>query len=330
MYQPNTDVKQTSQLSTADAGVGAGPWQGGVVVLGASGLLGHVMVDRLVAHGAPVTAVMRSTMTEVMWWPTFELLRGVGGIVDGIDVRAWESVERVLEDRRPTAIVNCAGVTPRRDQIVDPAATVQVNSVFPQQLAAWASRHDARLVSVSTDCVFGHEPGGFTEADPPSAVDLYGRSKALGEVTGSGVVTLRTSFVGRELRHRTELLEWFLAQRGGRVSGFVNVWYSGVSVGHVADVIVDLVTTHAHIDGLFHLANEQPISKYDLLRLAGAAFDADVCIDRHEAEVSHRTLDGSALARLLPRRVPSWESMLAALAADGRYALAGAADRVDP
>ena len=101
---------------------------------------------------------------------------------------------------------------------------------------------DARLVHVSTDCVFSGERGGYLEDDLPDARDLYGRSKLLGEVVDApNAVTLRTSIVGRELQGALGLFEWFLSQRGGRVRGFSRAIFSGVTTAVLAELIGDLI-----------------------------------------------------------------------------------------
>lgn len=288
------------------------------MVLGATGLLGHVLVEHLAPRVDSVVATSRQALGPIEDWQAFSL-PGVS-VVEGVDLRDWPAVERLLDERRPDAVLNATGVTPRRDSIHDPRWVVAVNSLAPHQLAGWCAANGARLVTISTDCVFDTEPGGFVESDPTTATDLYGRSKALGEVTGSGAVTLRTSFIGRELVGHTELLDWFLAQRGSTIGGYTDVWYSGLSVRVVARVLTTLALDRRDVVGVRHLANDVPISKFDLLRLANEAFDAGVTIEPNPSVRSRRTLDGTRLRDELGLEQPSWQAMLEELAGDHRYA----------
>ncbi len=291
-----------------------------VVVLGAAGLLGHVVVDTLVEAVDEVTGLLRRPTAELAWWPPYRDGNDRLRLIDGIDATDWPRLGRVLDELEPDTIVNCVGVTPRRPSASDAVEVIGVNSLLPHRLARWSAEAGCRLITISTDCVFGHEPGGFTEDDTTDASDLYGRSKALGEVRAGGALTLRTSFIGRELVGRTELLEWFLSNSGGTVAGYSDVWYSGVPVATVASVVRQLTTGHRHLHGLYHLATE-PISKLELLRLANDAFDAGVTIVPDPTTTSHRTLDGSRLRRLLPIDPVDWTEALTALAEDHRYDL---------
>ena len=300
-----------------------------VVVLGASGLLGHVVYDTMITNVAQVTGVMRRSREHVAWWPPFSGSSPRARLIDGIEASDWSVLVRLLDELRPDTIVNCVGVTPRRSDASDTVAAIRINALLPHLLAEWASTAGCRLITVSTDCVFGHEPGGFTESSVTNASDLYGRTKALGEVTNESAVTIRTSFVGLELVNRTELLEWFLGHANGQVAGYGNVWYSGVPAAMVAAVVLMLTGTHRDVVGLHHLAAPEPISKLDLLRAANDAFESNVTIVPDGAPASHRTLDGSGLHERLSLGPVDWQGAFTALARDHRYDLREPA-RVDP
>lgn len=291
-----------------------------VAVIGAAGLLGHVVVETLLDGVDEVTGTLRRPRADVEWWPPFRDENDRLRLIDGVDATDWPQLSRLLDQIQPDTIVNCAGVTPRRREAADAVEVIGVNSLLPHQLARWGATAGCRLINISTDCVFGHEPGGFTEDDTPTATDLYGRTKALGEVDGGDAITIRTSFVGRELVGHTELLEWFLSNAGRTVEGFGEVWYSGVPVATVADVVLRLATTHRQLSGLYHLAAE-PISKLDLLRVANDAFGARVTILPDTTTTSHRTLDGTRLREVLPIDPVDWSHALSQLADDARYDL---------
>lgn len=183
------------------------------------------------------------------------------------DAMDESSVERAVSDAGPDLLVNCLGVV--KSLAHDPRATVALNALFPHQLAAMADRISARLVHVSTDCVFSGARGGYAEQDAPDPADLYGRSKLLGEVDRAPHLTARTSFIGRELGSRNGLLEWFLAQQGP-VSGYVHAIWSGFVAPELARILLELAL-RSDVTGLMHVAGER-IDKYSLLLMMREVF----------------------------------------------------------
>ena len=153
-------------------------------------------------------------------------------------------------------VVNCIGLVKQRPEAADAAALVQANALFPQQLHAACAQRGARLIQISTDCVFAGDRGGYTEADRPDPADLYGRSKLAGEPEGEGVLTLRTSMLGRELDRASGLLEWFLSVRG-EAGGYPLAVFTGPTTPVLARLIGDLIERH-------------PGARRDLARRRGA------------------------------------------------------------
>ena len=248
---------------------------------------------------------------DVPWVEVFT----AGRAISNVRADDFDSVVRACAEARPQVIVNCIGLVKQIKAASDPMPGIAINALFPHRLAALARAAGARLLHISTDCVFAGTRGGYSESDAPDAADLYGRTKLLGEVTGAGCLTLRTSIIGRELSGTTALAEWFLAHRGGRVTGYTHARFSGLTTGLLAQVIGDLIEKHPALDGLYHMASV-PISKYDLLRKLNDAFDAGVTIDPSDQVRIDRSLDGSRFAAATGWTVPTWDAMVAALAAD--------------
>jgi dTDP-4-dehydrorhamnose reductase len=189
------------------------------------------------------------------------------------------------------------------------------NSLFPHQVAAACRDRATRLIHVSTDCVFSGSRGGYTEEDQPDPSDLYGRSKLAGELSGPGVVTIRASMIGRELRTRNGLLEWLLSQpAGGAVQGYAKAVFSGPTAPELARAIVGVAADQPELEGTFHVAAE-PISKYDLLLKLRDAFGLELRIDRSDEPVIDRSLDSSRFRAATGWNPPSWDRMVAELAA---------------
>jgi len=282
-----------------------------LLVLGATGMLGHKLWQRLSARFPETWALTRRPRAALARFGLYEGAR----VIDGVDALDFAALAGALARVRPDVILNCTGVTKRREPPGDPVPSIALNAALPHRLAAWAGAHGARLVTFSTDCVFSGRTGGYTEASTPDATDLYGRTKALGEVAAPHALTLRASFIGRELEDGSELLEWLLAQRGRAIRGYRGALYTGISTLALAELVARIVAHHPGLSGLYNLAGE-PITKYDLLCLARDAFKVDVEIAPDDDYVCKRDLDGARLRAILGTAPPPWPEMMAELAAD--------------
>jgi dTDP-4-dehydrorhamnose reductase len=169
---------------------------------------------------------------------------------------------------------------------------------------------------MSTDCVFAGSRGSYTEEDLPDASDLYGRTKLLGEVSdSSAAITLRTSIIGRELGTRHGLLEWFLAQAGGRVRGYSEAVFSGLTTNAISELIGSLIGEHADLRGVWHVSTD-PVSKYELLSWLNEAFDTATVIDRDPSVRYDRSLDSTRFWAATGLRKPAWDRMIEQLRSD--------------
>lgn len=284
-----------------------------VLVLGASGMLGHKMYQGLRTIFPSTTAIMRRRKTT----PPFchiDLFQG-SDVCDGIDCLDTDVLHHALAGVEPDFIVNCVGIIKQRPQANDAVASLAINALLPHRLAAWADAWGGRVIHFSTDCVFSGARGAYTEEDPSDAQDLYGRSKFPGEVAAENALTLRTSMIGREIEEHRSLLDWFLAQKSGRVRGYRRVIYSGVTTNHLADLVAAIIRDHPDLSGLFQVASV-PLSKYELLCLLRDAFSADILIEPDDQEVSDRSMRGDKLRRAIGYVAPSWPDLVQQLAAD--------------
>jgi dTDP-4-dehydrorhamnose reductase len=235
------------------------------------------------------------------------------------DAYAPETLPGVLAASGADAVLNCIGVVKQLEDASRPVPAITLNSLFPHQAAEACGAAGARLVHVSTDCVFSGElpaPGRYTEDDLPDARDLYGRSKLLGEVV-SGGLTLRTSIIGWELERSSGLLQWFASQAGGSARGFANALFSGLTTRALARLIGRVLVDAPDLEGLYHVSSD-PISKYDLLVALDDALDLDCAIERVEEPRINRSLDSSRFREETGIGVPSWEEMIR------EYAIGGA------
>src|SRR4051812_28415911 len=275
------------------------------LVFGATGMLGHRVVPALAAdHTVHATARDVDAAAEIGLPATLHRFDAGDGPA---------AIDALLADVRPGVVVNCIGIVKQLDEGKQPIPSITVNSLLPHLIAAASERHGARFIHVSTDCVFAGDrpyPGAYTEDDPEDARDLYGRSKLLGEVPAPAL-TLRTSIIGPELGRATGLLEWFRTQEGAEVTGFRNAWFSGLTTGAFADVIVAVARDPPALAGLYQGSSE-PISKHELLVALRDALGVDCSIAGVAEPHINRVLDSARFRRETGIAIPSWDAMLGA------------------
>jgi dTDP-4-dehydrorhamnose reductase len=280
-----------------------------VLVLGVAGMLGH-KVAQVFSERHDVWGTVREAAVPCRLPEPIRCDRVLGGV----DAAVFDSVVAACAAVRPDVVVNCIGIVKQVAEAKDPILSIKVNALFPHRLAALCRSGGARLLHVSTDCVFAGDRGAYTEASPADAGDLYGRTKLLGEV-GAPHVTMRTSIIGRELTTSQGLVEWFLGQGGRTVRGYTKAVFSGLTTRALAEVMRAVVEDHPDVAGLYHVA-AAPISKYDLLQRLRAAFGARVEIEPNEEVRIDRSLDAARFWLQTGIAVPSWDDMLRGLASD--------------
>ena len=282
-----------------------------ILVVGVAGMLGHQVFARLSGRFAEVHGTVRDRRDSPLIEAT-PLLQS-DHVHYGVDAASFEPVRRVADDVRPDVIVNCAGVIKQR-KAADTIAHIEVNALLPHRLAVYAEGCGARVITFSTDCVFSGSRGNYADDDIADAIDVYGRAKYLGEVTRENTLTLRSSFIGRELRNRESLLEWVLARDGERVQGYANVFWSGVTTNHMAELLEWLVLEQAGLHGVFNLSTER-VSKYDLLHWIREAFALDLEITRADAPVLDRSLRSDRFRAATGYAPPPLRTLVAEMAA---------------
>ena len=275
-----------------------------VLVLGGDGMLGHELYRELRDHHE-TRVTQRRGSAEVH-------------VFAGVEARGSRRIEEVIAQFRPAAVVNCIGIVKQRPESEDAAASIEVNALLPHRVAAACRAAGARAIHLSTDCVFSGARGAYREEDPPDPVDLYGRSKLLGEIAGEGALTLRTSMIGLGGSRKSGLVDWFLAQQG-RVQGYRKAVFSGLTTRALARVIRLLIEKHPAASGLYHLS-AAPISKYDLLVALRERLARSIDIVPADEPRIDRSLDSARFRNAFAWQPPAWEAMLDELAGELRKA----------
>jgi dTDP-4-dehydrorhamnose reductase len=275
-----------------------------VLVLGASGMLGHTVLR---------------VLTQQADWAVFGTVRSESArrnfdsaiarrVFSGVDIESHDSLVRSFESTRPEVVINCVGIVKQLPEAFDPLQAILVNSLLPHRLSMLCALTGARLIHISTDCVFAGDKGGYVESDPSDAKDLYGKSKYLGEVSNEHSLTLRTSIIGHELHHGHGLVSWFLAQEG-KCQGYTRTIFSGMPTVVLSQIIRDVVIPRPDLHGVYHIAAE-PISKFNLLTKVSEIYGKEIEIVADDKVILDRSLDASRFQSQTGYIAPTWDQMV--------------------
>lgn len=267
------------------------------LVLGASGMAGHVISIYLKEQGHEVVGYSRRGVSFV------ESIEG--------DVKDTSRLEGVIAAGHFDTIVNATGILNQYAE-KDRDAAAFINSFLPHFLAKITQDTSVQIIQMSTDCVFsGKNAGiGYTENSPCDGESFYDRSKALGELNDGKNITLRNSIVGPDINEKgIGLLNWFMKQ--DEVKGYRCAMWTGLTTLELAKVIESAAQKRAH--GLVNMVYEENISKYELLKL----FNHFI---RNDEVVIHPSDDISVDKTLIRTNyefdymIPSYETMVSEMA----------------
>lgn len=274
-----------------------------ILILGGDGMLGHQLFAHLrLRHSVKVT--LRQELNCYRTYGLFQNDNSYGGV----DVRSLERLMEVFADFRPDAVINAVGIVKQRATSKESIPSLEINSLLPHRLAVLCNGVNARLIHMSTDCIFSGRKGNYLESDPSDAEDLYGKTKFLGELHDSHCLTLRTSIIGRELSRHQSLLDWFLSQTG-TVKGFRKAIYSGFTTTEMSRIIEQMLTEHREASGVYHVSSD-PINKYELLRLFREKFGHQIEIVADDTFNCDRSLDSTRFRAEFNYEPPSWAAMI--------------------
>jgi dTDP-4-dehydrorhamnose reductase len=255
-----------------------------VLVLGATGMAGHVLRNQLQVAGHDVIGTSRYAST----YATSENMRQL----DVLQTNSWNPFFDNFGS--VDAVVNCIGMLVKACE-EDEFAAMHVNALFPRYLQTKLAENNTPLIHISTDCVFDGSRGQYKDYEMPTERHPYGMTKAMGELRSDNCLTIRTSIIGLERQDKTNshencgLLDWFLSQpRGSTIKGFTRCLWSGISTIELGEAIQWALQTKA--SGLHQICRPEPISKYELLTLANEVFDRGLTVEPCDEKVSDKSL----------------------------------------
>jgi len=276
-----------------------------VLVLGVSGMLGHKLFcclsrqDDLDVYGTCRNLGNLAAILEA---------EQLNRIYTGVDANNFDTIIRTAALCKPDIVINCIGIIKQLPASQDYLSCININALLPHRIALACKLAGARMIHISTDCIFDGQDGNYTEDSTPNCVDLYGQSKLLGEVDYPHCLTLRTSIIGHELKSKLGLIEWFLAQEDS-VQGYTRHIYSGVTTVELAKIIAAYVIPNPQINGIYHISSD-PISKYELLKLVALKYKQHISIEPFDNIKCDRSLNSSEFRRLTGYSPAAWPEFI--------------------
>src|ERR1051326_3965083 len=266
-----------------------------VLITGGSGMLGSMIVDYLSRNREfHVTATVRDASFRT----------GAGAAFEKVH---WEelNVERANSDQlrrladRQQWIINAIGITKpliNERSWTDIERAVKVNVAFPFELARAAELSGARVLQIATDCTYSGTRGQYSESATHDPLDVYGKTKSLGEVRHPRVHHLRCSIIGPEPRDGRFLVSWLLAQpRNAQVKGYVNHLWNGVTTLQFAQICAAIIRENMMLPQLQHVVPRDAVSKAELLGIIARVYgrndieigsvETDTALDRADLDV---------------------------------------------
>lgn len=276
-----------------------------VLILGVTGMLGHTLFKEMSKNSDfEVFATTRSKSGLKAFFSETEF----NHIRDNVDADNFDTIIRAIAAIQPDIIINCIGIIKQLPISKDPLIAITVNAQLPHRLSMVARSANARMIHISTDCVFKGDKADYTEEVPSDATDLYGRTKFLGEVDYPHCVTLRTSIIGHELRTEFSLVDWFLSQQNA-TKGFTQAIYSGFPTIEIVNIITNFVIPNEELKGLYHVSSNV-ISKYELLQIISEVYKKEIEIEPFDDFKINRSLNSDRFKRLTGYQPPAWSILV--------------------
>jgi len=285
-----------------------------ILVLGATGLIGNRLVRTLGEN----FEVFGSTRKKKIFDPKLSFLLKERNWLFDVSPENFIALDEKIQVIKPNVIINCLGITKLKPGSQNIQNSILVNSIFPHDLSATCRKFGIRLIHISTDCVFSGSKGNYVESDIPDPVDIYGKTKSLGELINGNDLTIRTSFVGRELSSFTNLFEWALRNKNKSIRAYSNAIYSGLTTLALSKIIRTIILEQSNLSGLWHVSSE-PISKYALLSNLNQELSLNTDIELDDTFVCDRSLNSNKFRERTKIQVPNWAEMLKEFAKDERW-----------
>lgn len=249
-----------------------------VVVLGASGMLGRYM------------------STYFSKYNCVSLMRGDVNALDSTDVIRYRVSSKLKKD---DVVINCIGVLKPNICKIGKVNTILINAVFPEIISRVCEDIGAKMIHISSDCIFDGLRGSYTESDTSYANDIYAQTKS---IEPQKALTIRTSFIGESNRSdNVGLLGWLIANRNNSIKGYANCLWNGVTCLQLVKAIDQLIIKDKITHQTKHIHSPRVISKYELCGMINDIYNLNLKIDKHDATI----IEGTTISGVLDRSLQS-------------------------
>ncbi|MBM9577288.1 SDR family oxidoreductase [Leptospira sp. 201903070] len=279
-----------------------------ILVLGASGMLGSAIFNVLSEYQ---DYIVYGTIRSFEYRKYFSKIHSER-ILGNVDVLDQDSMISLFSSVKPDIVINCIGIIKQQSSAKDPLTVIPINAILPHRLANLCKLVGARLILMSTDCVFDGKGGNYKETDFPNAEDLYGKSKEIGEISDQeNVFTIRTSIIGHELNSNFSLVNWFLSQKQ-EVSGYKNAIFSGLPTCEIAEILRNYIIPMEQLYGIFHVSAD-PISKFELINLIAEIYEKKIKIVPDEKIKIDRSLNSLKFQNVTGYKPSVWRDLIVSM-----------------
>tara|TARA_Y100000590_G_scaffold261633_1_gene293692 strand:+ start:79 stop:909 length:831 start_codon:yes stop_codon:yes gene_type:complete len=250
-----------------------------IIILGASGMLGHMVSYYFKKKFSSDVILCSRTKTNI---------DSLDKILKNVSEYSIKTLSALIDKNRPCKIINCVGI---KNSDTNKDELEQINSKLPKILASILDKKKdgSQLVHISTNGIFSGRKGNYVETDKPDPINNYGKSKLVGEVSHSPHLTIRTSIIGPELKFNKGLFEWFLSQKN-EINGYTEVKWNGVTTLECAKFIDWVI--NKKVNGLIHLFSTK-ISKYDLFNITKEIYGKNIKVTPDDSIKQDLTLNTS-------------------------------------
>jgi dTDP-4-dehydrorhamnose reductase len=272
-----------------------------IYVLGCAGMLGHRLFINFLRKSS---YVIRGSTRKIP-----KILRKYNKYIDiNLDANNILDIKKKIKEFKPNLVINCIGVIKQKN-LCSKNIFFYTNSIFPHELNKICIALKSKLIHFSTDCVFNGKKGNYSEDIYPNAIDIYGLSKKIGELSSKNSITLRTSIIGHEINSSQGLLEWFLKKKK-QCLGFDKFYFSGFPTDEIFNILlIYIIPNIKKLYGIYHLSSEK-ISKYKLLKLISKIYSKNIRIVKSDKIKIDRSLDSCKLKKLINYKPPSWTKLV--------------------
>jgi dTDP-4-dehydrorhamnose reductase len=272
-----------------------------VLILGATGMLGSMMYDYFSQNKKFNVKCTARQKTNLPYFDSNLFLFDA-------NENFSEQLREITHEFCPDYVINCIGIINkycRDDDNSGVQTAIKVNALFPHILTHLLSSlcPDTRIIQIATDCVFSGRKGDYDENDIPDPIDIYGKTKNLGEVIAPNILNIRCSIIGPEVFRKASLLEWFLSQSpNASLTGYDHHLWNGVTTLQFAQfceriISKDLFNKFNQYGKTIHYCINETVTKYQLLKIFSAVFEKEVELEYlyDEFSVMNRSLSSVLL-----------------------------------